>query len=71
MDARARTAYSSPGVRGYIYLSLGMKDRGFELLREACAQNDFWLRNAKVDPMFDAFREDRRYRDVLECAHLE
>ena len=71
MEARARTGYSSPAMRGYIYLSLGMKDRGFELLREGCAQNDRNLSYAKVEPMFDGFRRDRRFHDVLKCANLE
>ena len=71
MEARARTGYSSPGARGYIYLSLGMKDRGFELLREACAENDYFLSLAKVDPQFDELGKDPRFHEVLKCAHLE
>jgi hypothetical protein len=71
MEARAKTGYSSLAGRGNIYLALGANERGYELLRQACAENDFILRHAKVDPLLDPLRKDPRFHDVLKCVHLE
>ena len=71
MEERARTGYVSPAARGFIYLAIGAEDRAYILLQQACAENDFWLRQMKVEPLFDSFRKDSRFHDVLKCAHLE
>jgi len=71
MEERARTGYVSPAARGFIYLAIGAEDRAYILLQQACAENDFWLRQMKVEPLFDSYRKEPLFHDVLKCAHLE
>ena len=71
MEERAKREYVSPAARGYIWLALGEKDKGYALLEKACAENDWRLRAAKVDPLYNSMRPDPRFQALLKCVHLE
>jgi len=49
-----------------IYISLGEKDKAFELLEKSYEQREGWMPFLKVDPMFDSLRSDPRFQDLLE-----
>ena len=61
----------SPATRGLIRIALGQKDRGYALLEEACATNDWRLRDTKIHPIFEPLRKEPRFHDILRCIHLE
>jgi tetratricopeptide (TPR) repeat protein len=71
LEARARNGFLSPATRGFIWVAVGEKDRGYALLREACAQNDWRLRDAKIHPVFDPLRKDEQFHEILKCVNLE
>ena len=71
MEERASRGFVSPAARGYIWVALGEKDRGFALLEKACAETDWRLREAKVDPLYGSMRPDPRFQALLKCVHLE
>ena len=71
MEQRAKHEYVSPAARGMTWVALGDKDRGYALLTKACAENDWRLREAKVNPLFDSLRQEPRFHEILKCIHLE
>ena len=71
MEERARRGYVSPAARGYIWLALGEKDKGYALLEKACAETDWRLREAKVNPLYGSLRSDPRFKALLKCIHLD
>lgn len=71
LEDRSRHEYLAPSSLGLIWLALGDKDRAFALFEKACAVRDSRFRSLKVDPSYDAFRSDPRFKDLLKCAHLE
>ncbi len=71
MEERAKREYVSPAARGVTWLALGEEERGYALLAQACADKDRALVGAKVEPLFDSFRADPRFHEVLKCVHLE
>ena len=71
MEERARRGYVSPAARGYIWLALGEKDKGYALLEKACAETDWRLREAKVNPLYVSLRSDPRFKALLKCIHLD
>jgi len=48
------------------YVYLGDKDKAFELLERAYAENDGTLTGIKVSEFFDGIRTDQRYLDLLK-----
>jgi serine/threonine-protein kinase len=71
VEQRARRGYSWPAVRGFILVALGEKDRGYDLLMQACAEKDWLLLDTKVEPLLDKMHPDPRFHDLLKCMHLE
>jgi serine/threonine-protein kinase len=71
LEQRAKREYVSPAARGLTWVALGEKDRGYALLAKACAEVDWRLFYAKVDPLLDTLRGEPRFHEVLKCMHLE
>ena len=71
MEERALREYVSPAARGYIWLALGEKDKGYALLEKACAETDWRLREAKVNPLYVSLRSEPRFKALLKCIHLD
>jgi TolB-like protein/Tfp pilus assembly protein PilF len=60
--------YVSPFELASIHLALGEKDEGFKWLEKAVQDRCFELISIKVDPRFDAFKNDPRFISVF--SHL-
>jgi serine/threonine-protein kinase len=71
MEQRAKREYVSPAARGLIWVALGEKERGYALLANACAENDWRLRDIKVNPLYDSLQAEPRFHELLKCIHLE
>jgi serine/threonine-protein kinase len=65
------SAYGSAAARALVWIGLGDKDRALSRLQEACAERDWRLRYARVEPLYDGLRSDPRFHEVLRCAHLD
>ncbi len=53
-----------------IFAGLGEKDQAFVWLRKAFEERSSWLLSLKVEPMFDSFRSDPRFQDLLRSIGL-
>ena len=62
--------YVAPTTFASIHAALGDKDQAFEWLANARAERDFLLVMVRVDPMFDALRDDPRFTRLLEAMKL-
>jgi len=54
-----------PTFIGAVYAHLGEKDKAFEWLQKGYEQRDFFIHQLKVEPVFDPFRSDPRFQDLL------
>ncbi len=64
MLAAARDQYVSEYDIALLFLGLGDTDNAFRHLENAYRAREPWLVRLKVDPSFDRFRDDARYRDL-------
>lgn len=62
--------YVSPAEFATFYAALGMHEQAFEKLEQAFNQRDFRLSALKVEPEFDALRDDPRLDDLLRRTNL-
>jgi serine/threonine-protein kinase len=62
LEAFARARYVSPLEFAWIQFGLGHVDPGFRWLARACADRSFDLIGIKVDPRFDPYRDDDRFK---------
>jgi serine/threonine-protein kinase len=70
IDVLAAAGYVSPINRAWIYAGLGDWDRVFEQFEQAYHEHTFWLSAIKVDPRYDAIRDDPRMVDLLGRMNL-
>jgi hypothetical protein len=61
----------SPLEFAWIRFALGDEAAGFRWLAKACADRCFDLIAIKVDPRFDPYRADPRFRHVMTQLGLE
>jgi TolB-like protein/DNA-binding winged helix-turn-helix (wHTH) protein/tetratricopeptide (TPR) repeat protein len=61
----SRESYVSPYGLAQIYASLNNKEQTFKWLEAAYDDHAVWMSYLAVDPVFDRFREDRRFQDFL------
>jgi tetratricopeptide (TPR) repeat protein len=71
LEQRAEHGYVSPATRGFIWVALGEKERGYALLNKACAERTWMLRAVKVNPLNDFMRADPGFKSLLKCLNLE
>ena len=64
LEAYAKERYVSPLEFAWIQFALGDLDIGFKWLARASDHRAFDLISIKVDPRFDALREDRRFAAI-------
>jgi tetratricopeptide (TPR) repeat protein len=68
--ARARTQYVSPFDLARAYEGLGRRDEAIEAMSQACDQRSPLLVFAGADPIFDCFRGDARFHQILRRMNL-
>ncbi|MEE9501010.1 MAG: tetratricopeptide repeat protein [Candidatus Aminicenantaceae bacterium] len=68
---RSKELYISPYYLAALSVALGEIDQGFELLDQAYKDGDFWVRELKVDPLFEDVRSDPRYDTMLRKLRLK
>jgi TolB-like protein/DNA-binding winged helix-turn-helix (wHTH) protein/tetratricopeptide (TPR) repeat protein len=66
----ARTQYVSPYGLAQIYAALNDKEQTFKWLQAAYDDGAVWMSYLAVDPVFDGFRSDPRFQDLLLRVHL-
>jgi serine/threonine-protein kinase len=71
LEAVARRRYVSPVEFAWIHFGLGDVDRGFDWLAQACADRAFDLIAIKVDPRFDPYRGDDRFKGLIRLLGFE
>jgi TolB-like protein/Flp pilus assembly protein TadD len=65
LEASARKRYVSPLEFAWIYFALGRGDMGYRWLAKAVGDRAFDLVAIRVDPRFDRFRSDPRFKRML------
>ena len=71
LEELAKSRYVSPFEFAVIQFALGHADLGFNWLTKACQDRAFELLSVKVDPRFDALKDDRRFESVTRQMGLE
>jgi len=71
LEGLAKRRYVSPFEFAGIQFALGHPDLGFNWLTKACQDRAFELLTIKVDPRFDALKDDRRFESVVRQMGLE
>ncbi len=62
--------YVTPFETAVIYTGLGEKDQAFDWLQRACDEREPFLVYLKVEPIWDSYRADPRFADLLRCVGL-
>ena len=65
LEAMAKQRYLSPFEFAVVRFALGQTDLGFRWLKKACEHRAFDVLALKVDPRFDALKDDARFAAVL------
>jgi TolB-like protein/Tfp pilus assembly protein PilF len=65
LQKASRESYVSPYGLAQIYAALDNKEQTFKWLEAAYDDHAVWMSYLAVDPVFDRFREDRRFQDFL------
>jgi predicted Zn-dependent protease len=68
--ALARTQYISPFDLARAYEGLGRRDEAIDAMSQACDQRAPLLLFAGAEPVFDAFRNDPRFHQLLRRMRL-
>jgi TolB-like protein/Flp pilus assembly protein TadD len=71
LEALARRRYVSPLEFAWIRFALGDETAGFRWLSKACADRCFDLIAIRVDPRFDPYRSDSRFRQLMTQLGLD
>ena len=71
LEDLAKSRYVSPFEFAAIEFALDHVDAGFTWLTKACQDRAFELMTIKVDPRFDALKDDRRFAAVTRQMGLE
>ncbi len=64
LETYARERYVSPLEFAWIQFGLGETDLGFSWMQKALEDRSFDLISVKVDPRFDALKDDRRFEAI-------
>ena len=71
LKGRSIEVYVSPYYLAALSVTLGEIDRGFNLLDQAYTDRGFWIRELRVDPLFENVRSDPRYDTILKKLRLK
>ncbi len=70
LEKISRERYVSPYGLAQIYAALNDKEQTFRWLQVAYDDHAVWMSYLAVDPVFDRFREDQRFQDLLRRVGL-
>jgi TolB-like protein/DNA-binding winged helix-turn-helix (wHTH) protein len=70
LQSLGRRQQIDPCVFAWAYAGAGDKDQTLAWLEKAYSQHSYTLTALKVDPVFDPFRNDRKFQDVLQRVGL-
>ena len=70
LETISKDRYVSPYVLAQIYAALGNKEDTFRWLRAAYDDHAVWIGYVAVDPIFDPYRPDERFKDLLQRVGL-
>jgi TolB-like protein/DNA-binding winged helix-turn-helix (wHTH) protein/Flp pilus assembly protein TadD len=62
--------YVSPYGLAQVYAALNDKEQTFKWLQIACDGRAVWMTYLAVDPVFDGYRSDQRFQDLLRRVRL-
>jgi len=62
---RITKKYVSPAALAIFYAALGDKEAAFKAIEQAFTERDLQLQSLKVEPGYDALRDDPRFQDLL------
>ena len=65
LQTTSRERYVSPYGFAQIYAALNNKEQTFKWLNAAYEDHAVWMSYLGVDPVFDRFRKDQRFQDLL------
>lgn len=71
LEEYSKERYVSPLEFAWIQFALGDTDLGFRWLAKACSDRSFDLISINVDPRFDPYRDDPRFRALTTQLGLE
>jgi TolB-like protein/DNA-binding winged helix-turn-helix (wHTH) protein/Tfp pilus assembly protein PilF len=66
----AGRSYVSPYAVAQVYAALNDKEQTFKWLQRAYDDRAVWMTYLAVDPVFDSFRSDQRFQDLLRRVGL-
>jgi tetratricopeptide (TPR) repeat protein len=66
----SRNRYVSPYGVARVYAALNDKEQTFKWLQSAYDDRAVWMSYLAVDPVFDRFRSDQRFQDLLRRVGL-
>jgi TolB-like protein/DNA-binding winged helix-turn-helix (wHTH) protein/Flp pilus assembly protein TadD len=70
LQTTSSTRYVSPYGLAQIYAALNDKEQTFKWLRLAYDDRAVWMSYLAVDPVFDRYRSDQRFQDLLQNLRL-
>jgi TolB-like protein/DNA-binding winged helix-turn-helix (wHTH) protein/Flp pilus assembly protein TadD len=70
LQATSASRYVSPYGLAQIYAVLKDKEQTFKWLQVSYDGRAVWMSYLAVDPVFDAYRSDQRFQDLLRRVHL-
>jgi len=65
LETMSKTRYVSPYGLAQIYAALNRKDDTFKWLQTSYDDHAVWMGYLAVDPIFDRYRSDERFKDLL------
>jgi hypothetical protein len=70
LEAISRKRYVSPYGLAQIYAASNQKEDTFKWLRAAYEDHAVWMGYLAVDPIFDRYRSDEHFKDLLRGVGL-
>jgi TolB-like protein/DNA-binding winged helix-turn-helix (wHTH) protein/Tfp pilus assembly protein PilF len=70
LETISRKRYVSPYGLAQIYAALNQKEDTFKWLQAAYEDHAVWMEYLAVDPIFDRYRSDERFKDLLRRVGL-
>ena len=70
-NERAKQGKIRPYRLASLYARLGDKEQAFKWLEKAYEERDIYITTLKVSPVWDAFRSDARFKDLVRRVNLE